>query len=107
MTLRVAFHFFEARHGCAEAELIGIGGVDAADQRLSDPFQGFVAETAAHEGAEAFVAVSSPRGKKQLGRHAQLAGPGKERGLDKRPEARRREQEEPSGSATSLPSWTI
>ena len=38
-------------------------------------------------------AEESPRGSNKFARHAELAGPRKERGLDKRPEARRCQQE--------------
>ena len=62
----------------------------------------FAAKTAPDKGAEAFVVVRFAARQKQFARHAQLAGPGKQRRLDKRPEARRRQQEKTFGKRVQL-----
>jgi len=45
----------EARHGGREREALGVGRVDAADERLGDPLQRFAAEPPADEVGEALV----------------------------------------------------
>ena len=82
-----AFHFLEARHGRAEAELIRVRCIDATDERLRDPFQHFDAEAASHERAEAFVSSGRSAGQQNLRRHSELAAKRKERGPDERPES--------------------
>ena len=47
-------HVLGKRRG--QAELVGVGGVDAAQQRLHESLVRFVAQTAAGERADAFVA---------------------------------------------------
>src|SRR5882724_6422772 len=72
----------EARQRRRHAELLGIGGIDARDQRLSDALERLGAEPAAHEGAEALVVAAGQRAaaarQNQVERHARLAAPGEE-----------------------------
>ena len=57
-----ALHLEEARHGRGERQALGIGGVDAADERLGDALERLAAEPAADEGGEALVAGAGARG---------------------------------------------
>ena len=96
-----SFHFAKSRHGRRKAELVGVGGVDATDQRLCHTVQCLGAKAPAHEGTEAFVVVLAAR-EKNLARHAQFAAPGKKRRLHEGPQTRRREQEKAFGKRLKL-----
>ncbi len=85
-------HLEEARHGGAEREIVGIGGVDAADQRLGDALERLAAQPPPHERAEALVGATPPRGSTRSQRHPELARPREERRREERPEARGREE---------------
>src|SRR5438132_1243215 len=91
-----ALELDEARQRRRHAELLGIGGIDARDQRLSDALERLGAEPAAHEGTEALVVAAVQRAaaarQHQVERHARLAAPGEERRRRERRQARRREQ---------------
>ena len=73
-----ALHLEEARHGGGEREGVGIGGVDAPDERLGHALERLAAEPAAHEGAQALIGIATPR-QHEVQRHAGLAAPGEER----------------------------
>ena len=75
----------------------GIGGVDAADQRLGDALERLAAEPAAHEGAEALVGAR--RRAAARGRAPCAACPASEKSAEasERPSARRRQQQEALG----------
>ena len=68
----------EARHRRRDTELVGIGRVDARDQRLRDALEGLDPEAAAYERAEALIlAAERPATARQhqVQRHAGLAAP--------------------------------
>ena len=69
-----------------QAQRVGVGRVDAGDQRLGDPLERLPPEPAPHKVAEALVAAGAARQDK-VERHPELAGPGEEPRAQKRPEA--------------------
>lgn len=67
-----AFHVQESRHGL-HAELFGVRSVDAAHERLHQPIEGFAAESAADERAQAFVGDVAVGWHEVLGEQAEFA----------------------------------
>src|SRR5215470_3100869 len=49
------FHIQKTRQCCAQAQNLGICGVDSADHWLRHPFKSFVPETAANKTRERFI----------------------------------------------------
>src|SRR5262249_6913456 len=92
----------ESRHRRRERKILGIRGVDAGDQGLSDALERLAAQPAADERAEALVILDAPR-QDEVERHADLAGPGEETGFHERPELRRREELESVGQRVQTP----
>ena len=86
----------EARHRGREAQVVGIGGVDAGDERLGDALERLPAEPAPHERAEALV-VRPAAGEHEVERHPELPRPGEEGRAQERREPRRREELESLG----------
>ena len=81
----------EARHRRREGKVVGIGRVDAGDQRLGDPLERLAAEPPAHEGAQALVVGHAPR-QDEVEAHAELSRPGEQSRPDERTELRRRQE---------------
>ena len=67
----------------AEAEPVGVGGVDAADERVDEAFLHLVAEPGADEPPDRVVVDGRP-GKERLERGAGLAPPGEQPGRGER-----------------------
>src|SRR5919106_1668398 len=88
----VSLHLLEAWHRRAEAELVGVGGVNAAHERLRNALQSFAAEAPPHERSEAFIAVDRATREQNLRCHSQFTAYGEQRGLNEGPEARGREK---------------
>ena len=76
-----------------ETELVGIGGVNSAKQRLGDPLQGFAAKTTPDKGAETFIDVGIASRHQQFRRHAQFPAPRKQRCSNEGSQLGRRQQE--------------
>ena len=73
----------ELRHRCQTGP-VGVGRVDAADQRIDEPFVDLVAETLPHEATERVVGVTTRE--QRLDRGASLATPAEQRGRHERPD---------------------
>ena len=69
----------------AEAEPVGVGGVDAADERIDEPFLHLVAEPGADEPPDR-VGVDRRPGEERFERGAGLAPPGEQPGRGERSE---------------------
>ena len=78
-------HLQEARHGGGERELVGIGGVDPADQRLRHPLERLAAEPARARRRPGSRRRSPPRGSTRSQRHPELARPREEREREEGP----------------------
>ncbi len=73
------FHFDEAWQRRFQAELVRIGGVDAADERLHESLEGFMSTAAADEVGETFVGSVVACSDEELGQQTQLAAPAQQR----------------------------
>src|ERR1700724_3427080 len=73
------FHLDKARQRGVQAELLRIGGVDSAGERLRDALEDLAAEAAAHERRQALVTVAAAARNQRLDRHPRLAERGKQR----------------------------
>ena len=77
----------EARKGRQDALLLGLGAVDAAQQRLGQSLQRLCAEAPANEIGQRLVRVAAPGRDGQVERHPQLAA--------QRQDGRARERDQP------------
>ena len=73
----LTLHMQKTRHGRGQAELVGVRGIDTANEGLGNTFERFPPEPSAHKRAQAFVALFPGSGQYQIERHTQLARPGK------------------------------
>ena len=102
-------HLEEHGEGGAHAHLLGVAGVDAGDDGLGDARQRLLAETAAHEIAQALVAVrpAAPRAaaarQHQVHAHARLAGPGHQAAEGERHHARGDHEDDALGKLVQAP----
>ena len=76
----LALHLKKARHGGRQAQLFRVGRVDAANQGLGDPLQGFPTEPSPDKRAEALIVLLGSARQNQIQAHPQLSRPGKEAG---------------------------
>ena len=83
-----AFHLPEPGHGGGQAEGFRVRRVDAADERLRDTLQDFLAQPSSHERCKALVVVMGAPGYQRFQRHAQLAAPGEHGTLQHRSDPR-------------------
>ena len=84
-----------------QAEAVGVGGVDAADEGVDEALVDLVAEPAAHERADRVVGVAAA-GQQRLERGAQLAAPPTAgRCVARRSDVGRHAEQQPSGIGCS------
>ena len=79
-TAVLGLHAAQGGEGREDAEALGVGVVDAGEQGLSEAVDELVAEAAAHESGEGFVAGILAGGDKEFGEDAGLRLEGKEGG---------------------------
>ena len=79
------FHLNKLGHGCAEAEIVRISRVDAANQGLDKSFEGLVSKASADERGEAFVYVCVSTRDERLDHHPEFGFPGEDRADQDRP----------------------
>ena len=79
------FHLNELGHGGAEAEIIRISRVNAANQGLDKAFECFVTKAPADEGGEAFVRIGVSTRDERLDHHPEFGLPGEDRADQDRP----------------------
>ena len=82
----------EARHGGAQAESVGIGVVDARQERLRQTLQGLLSEAPPDKGCQTFIAGARPARQDQVAGGAQLATETQDRSGDERQDAPRGEE---------------
>ena len=80
-------HFDEPRHGCLDAQPLGIARVDPAHQRLDQPIVGLAPEPADHKRCQTLVFVLGIGRNKKLPGHPQLADRTENRRGDHGPDA--------------------
>jgi NADH-quinone oxidoreductase subunit A len=71
-----ALHLQKLRHGGGQAQVLGVGAVDAAEQRLGQAIERFLAKPAADEAGQGLVAQARAAGKHEVEQHPRLARPG-------------------------------
>src|SRR5689334_14263594 len=83
------FHIQKTRQRCAQAQYLGVSGVDSSDHRLRHPFQSFVPETTTNKTREGFIVIPIFRSarQKKIGSHSQLSAQRKDVARHKRPHA--------------------
>jgi len=89
------FHRHELRHRGLNAQFLGVGRVDTADQRLDDPLVGLAAQPPADERGHAFIAGVVAFGDERFAGHAEFAQQGNQWRDDHRPDLRRGHQQKP------------
>src|ERR1041385_3874664 len=83
------FHIQKTSQRAAQAQTLGIGGVDPPHHWLRHPFKSFVAETASNKTRERFIvaAVFRSARQKKVSSHSQLSAERKDVASYKRPHA--------------------
>ena len=87
-----ALQIQEAGHRGAQAESLGVGVVDAGQERLRQTVEGLPPEAPPHEGGEAFVRDVGPAWQDEIAGGAQLAPQAEDPGRGERQQAARSEK---------------
>ncbi len=95
------FELDELREGRLDRELVGIARVDAAEERLGEPFEGFSSEATTNERRDRFVGLRRAR-QNEIEPHASHPGDRKETAPNERHDLRRHSEDEAFGQRDEL-----
>jgi hypothetical protein len=99
----LALHFAEPRQRGQQAQLLHVGGIDSAHQRLDQPLENLAAQPPPHERRHALVAIIAARRQEVLEPRAELAHRAQNRRHGHWPHLRRRHHQEPVGQRVEPP----